>query len=105
MHYTSSDLTKPPVALSERQTVRGYSTTTNLSLFLRAYSELVPFDCYLARRDCAGLYRAVRMASCTQKSGDTNDMGRICRNFDLASAWYWKEVLCLQRSAATTCLL
>jgi len=105
MHYTSSDLTKPPVTLSERQTVRGYSKITNLSLFLRAYSKLVRFDRYLARGDFAGLYRAVRMAPCTQKSADTNVMDRICRNVDLACIWYWKEVLCLQRSAATTCLL
>jgi len=24
---------------------------------------------------------------------------------DLAAIWYWKEVFCLQRSAATVCLL
>jgi len=29
----------------------------------------------------------------------------ICRAVDIASVWYWKQVPCLQRSAATTCLL
>jgi hypothetical protein len=29
----------------------------------------------------------------------------ICMAVDTACIWYWKEVLCLQRSAAATCLL
>jgi len=105
MHYRNSHLTKPNVALSEQQISPGYSVTTNFSLFLRAYSKLLRFDRYLARRDFAGLYRAVRTAPCMQKSADTNAMGRICHTVDLACIWYWKEVLCLQRSAATTFLL
>jgi hypothetical protein len=32
-------------------------------------------------------------------------MDDICRAMDLACIWYPQEVLCLQRSAATTCLL
>ena len=32
-------------------------------------------------------------------------MERICSAVDLACIWYWKEALCLQRSAATSCLL
>ena len=30
---------------------------------------------------------------------------RICAAVDMACIWYWKEVLCLQRSAVTACLL
>jgi hypothetical protein len=30
---------------------------------------------------------------------------RTCAAIDTASIWYWKQVLCLQRSAATACLL
>ncbi len=30
---------------------------------------------------------------------------RIVSAINTASIWYWKEVLCLQRSAATTCML
>ncbi|PYY13093.1 MAG: lasso peptide biosynthesis B2 protein, partial [Acidobacteria bacterium] len=30
---------------------------------------------------------------------------RICAAIDMACIWYWKEALCLQRSAATACLL
>ena len=32
-------------------------------------------------------------------------VGNICSAVDMACIWYWKEVLCLQRSAATACLL
>jgi hypothetical protein len=105
MHYTSSQLTKPKVALREQQISHGYSERTNLSLFLGAYSKLLRFDRYLARKDFAGLFRAVRTAPCIQKPADTNALDRICHTVDLACIWYWKEVLCLQRSAATTCLL
>jgi len=30
---------------------------------------------------------------------------RICSAVDVACIWYWKKVRCLQRSAATACLL
>jgi len=30
---------------------------------------------------------------------------KVCAAVDMACIWYWKEVLCLQRSAATACLL
>jgi hypothetical protein len=30
---------------------------------------------------------------------------QICSAVDMACIWYWKKVLCLQRSAATACLL
>jgi len=47
-------------------------------LVLQAYLKLIQFDLYLARRNFAAL---------------------------MAGIWYWKESLCLQRSAALTCLL
>jgi hypothetical protein len=30
---------------------------------------------------------------------------KICSAIDLACIWYWKHVLCLQRSAVAACLL
>jgi hypothetical protein len=30
---------------------------------------------------------------------------QTCAAVDMACIWYWKEALCLQRSAATACLL
>jgi hypothetical protein len=39
----------------------------------------------------------------TPPSDDATD--RVCSAMDVACIWYWKEVLCLQRSAATAYLL
>jgi len=74
-------------------------------LRLRAYFELIIFDFYLRRRDFSLLHAKVR--ACRLRPGTTTleTVGQICRAMDEACIWYWKEVLCLQRSAATTCLL
>ncbi len=53
-------------------------------LVLQAYLRLLHFHLYLVRGD---------------------RVERICAAVDMACIWYWKEVLCLQRSAATACLL
>jgi len=74
-------------------------------LFIQAYSKLVLFDSYVAQNDFAGLYAKVRNTPLTQKSISGHCVPRICLAVDLACIWYWKEVLCLQRSAATACLL
>jgi hypothetical protein len=73
-------------------------------LFLRAYWKLIVFDLYLARDDFAGLYGKVRDSS-ARRTHCRGEVVRICSAVDLACIWYRKEVLCLQRSAAATCLL
>jgi hypothetical protein len=73
--------------------------------FLRAYWNLVLFGRCIARGDFAGLYTRVRDCPVGTKALPENAVGRVCSAIDLACVWYWKEVLCLQRSAATTCLL
>jgi len=73
-------------------------------LMLRAYGYLILFDLYLARRNFAALYCKVR----DQKIAKTDTpqvVERVCRAVDVACIWYWKEVLCLQRSATATYLL
>ena len=73
----------------------------------QAYWKLVYFDSYLARRNFSALYNKVRNYP-LGKGGHArfpDAVERICAAVDLACIWYWKEVLCLQRSAATTCLL
>ncbi|HJT71917.1 MAG TPA: lasso peptide biosynthesis B2 protein [Terriglobales bacterium] len=75
------------------------------ALPLRAYRVLIHFDRYLARGDFAALHQAVRTFPLAQVRIEPIDIDRICRAVDIACIWYWKEVLCLQRSAATTCLL
>ncbi len=74
-------------------------------LLLEAYSKLVLFDFYVAQNDFAGLYGKVRNAPLTQEAISRDSVPRICFAVDLACIWYWKEVLCLQRSAAAACLL
>ena len=74
-------------------------------LTVRAYAELVSLELYLAGGNFAGLYSKVR----TQRVGQMVDLPytveSICMAVDVACIWYWKEVLCLQRSTATACLL
>jgi hypothetical protein len=76
-----------------------------LLLVLQAYLKLIYFDLYLMRGDFTALYNRVQRHPIAKglKSGETVE--RLCSAVDLACIWYWKEALCLQRSAATSCLL
>jgi len=74
-------------------------------LVLRAYWKLIYFDFYLARGNFAALYQKVRNYPITEPNDSVNTTEKICAAVDIASIWYWKEVLCLQRSATSTCLL
>ena len=72
---------------------------------LRAYLRLIVFDLYLARGSFKALYEKVRRYPIREVSPPVNAVQQICAAVDMACIWYWKEVLCLQRSAATACLL
>jgi hypothetical protein len=74
-------------------------------LTVRAYLALVRFDLFLARQDFAGLYDAVRQRACRRIAFEDKTTSEICSAVDVACIWYWKHVLCLQRSAAAACLL
>ena len=74
-------------------------------LVLRAYLRLIQFDLYLARGDFKALYEKVREYPTSKMSASLKPVEQICSAVDLACIWYWKEVPCLQRSAATACLL
>jgi hypothetical protein len=76
-----------------------------LVLILRAYIELIHFDLYVSRGTFAVLYQKVRDCEVRENTAVQSDVERICSAVDLACIWYWKKVLCLQRSAATACLL
>lgn len=76
-----------------------------LVLALRAYLLLIGFDLLLISDDFAGLYKRVRRAQVRVSSSQSADAQQICVAMNLACIWYWKKVLCLQRSAATVCLL
>jgi len=75
-----------------------------LLLVLKAYAKLIRFDFYLARGDFAALRDRVRRCPVRRTAASSN-IALIASAVDMACIWYWKEVLCLQRSAATACLL
>ena len=72
---------------------------------LQAYLLLIRFDLYLPRGNFSALYDKVRNYATGKKVEVVDATERICSAMDMACIWYWKEALCLQRSAATACLL
>jgi len=74
-------------------------------LVLRAYCRLIYFAFYLARGDFAALYHKVRNCPVGMSAGISDVTEKVCAAVDVACIWYWKEVPCLQRAAATACLL
>ena len=72
---------------------------------IRAYLALLRFELFLSCGDFAGLYDAVRRRRCSRVEFANGTVENICAAVDLASVWYWKQVLCLQRSAVAACLL
>jgi hypothetical protein len=74
-------------------------------LILRAYWCLIYFDVHLARGNFSALYYKILDYPTRRATEVPNATEKICTAVDMACIWYWKEVLCLQRSAATTCLL
>jgi hypothetical protein len=76
-----------------------------MPLFLQAYLQLLLVEPYLRRQDFKGLYERVRQCTIRSAAEEANALSRLCEAMDLACIWYWKHALCLQRSAALTCLL
>jgi transglutaminase superfamily protein len=74
-------------------------------LVLQAYLKLIHFHIYLARGDFSGLYKTVRNTRTSSAASIPGAVERVCAAVDMACIWYWKEVLCLQRSAVTACML
>ena len=74
-------------------------------LVLKAYLKLIRFELYLARGNFAALYEKVRQYPVGEQPPAPDLVERICSAVDMACIWYWKEAFCLQRSAATACLL
>lgn len=74
-------------------------------LGIRAYAYLHLFEFYLRRGNFQALYEKVRNWPVSSASTRPEDVEKICYASDMACIWYWKEVLCLQRSCTTACLL
>lgn len=74
-------------------------------LFLKAYWNLVRLDIRLARGDFATFHKRVSCCPVGTHVASPEVVERVCSAVDRACIWYWKEVLCLQRSAAATDML
>jgi len=72
---------------------------------LTAYLELIRFGFHIRRKNFAALHSVVRTRGVDQHTSGSTCLADLCRAVDLACIWYGKRVLCLQRSAATTCFL
>jgi hypothetical protein len=66
---------------------------------------LLRFDRFVARGDFRALHDQVRGFPFGDRRAGSGSLERICSAVDMASIWYWKQVQCLTRSAATVCLL
>jgi Transglutaminase-like superfamily len=71
----------------------------------QAYLTLIQFDLLLANEEFSALYDKVRNHAVASDNPTEATIEQVLKAVDLACTWYWKEALCLQRSAATTCLL
>ncbi len=75
-------------------------------LFWKALGGLVIYDLLLlVGRDFATLHRIVRNWKVRGKEAPPDATDRVCDAINRACIWYPRRVLCLQRSAVTTCLL
>lgn len=73
-------------------------------LAFRAYLLLLSFDAAIARGQFNMLYRRVGDRA-VRHSSASSKLALACSAINLACAFYFKEVQCLQRSAALVCLL
>ena len=74
-------------------------------LTVRALLVLLSLECPLYSGNFAAIYDRVRRTPLNKSPASTAAVERVCAAVDLACVWYWKHVLCLQRSAATVSLL
>ena len=75
-------------------------------LVFESWLILLYFDFMMRLRDFKSLHSFVRNIKVRARSADMSiSSTELCRAMDLACVFYFKRVLCLQRSAATTLLL
>lgn len=85
---------------------RAYANEFAPLLFWKAMVGLLLFDLLGLSRNFARMHRFVthwRVAKGTVPRGDITE--RVCKAVNYACVWYPKQVLCLQRSIVTTCLM
>ena len=77
-----------------------------MRILCQAYWELFKLEYFVLRKDFGGIHKRVRTARLENWCPDvaiTED--QLCHAIDVAAALYFKNVLCLQRSAAAARLL
>jgi len=76
-----------------------------MSITFAAYRELLRLEYPLFRKAFPAIYDRVRRAPLALRPRKTLSCTEICQAVDMAAVLYFRRVLCLQRSAATACLL
>jgi len=74
-------------------------------LVAKALIGLAVYDAFFLGRNFARLRRVVQRWPVATRSADDLTVQRVCDAVNHACIWYPKRVLCLQRSAVTSCLL
>ena len=77
-----------------------------MRILCQAYWELLRLEYFVLRKNFGGIHKRVRTARLQNRCLDvaiTED--QLCHAIDVAAALYFKNVLCLQRSAAAARLL
>jgi hypothetical protein len=76
-----------------------------MSITFTAYRELLSFEYPLFRKNFPAIYDRVRKTPLGTRLRNAPGCTQICQAVDLAAVFYFRKVLCLQRSAATVRLL
>ena len=74
-------------------------------LVLKSWFLIAYLDCVMHFDNFKRLHHMVRTQEMNARTSSEDGVHRVCRAVDLACALYFKRVLCLQRSAATTIML
>ncbi len=97
-----------PLVLLQRLRERGLQNKrapASRAVFWRALFSLLAFDLFRFGGNFAGIHALLKSWKTAPCSSPMINVGLVCQAVNCASMWYPKRVLCLQRSAVTTCLL
>jgi len=75
------------------------------SLFWEALIGLLLYDLFRFGRNFRRMRRFVMNWKTAKRRAAPDVVDQVCKAVNYAGVWYPKRVLCLQRSAVTTCLL
>jgi hypothetical protein len=81
------------------------SLRSDALLHLWALVRLIEFGRYISAKDFPGLLKRVRDHPARRRISHQISPAKICSAIDLIAIFHHREIQCLQRSAATTCLL